>query len=162
VVAGGSTTGEEAKMGTDADDFPLLELDVQLLPGALANGISNMVVLLSSGSSLHVSVACVESLAGAGLPGMVSSHNNDRKLLSASSSHFSLSSDFSTGVCSTGTAISTFSSSNTLSDFGSEIHSILGEELDSARTALASSGCPISYNEKFHSGKEQNVKTKLQ
>jgi hypothetical protein len=146
VTAGGSTTGEEAKIGTDAADFPLLALDVQLLPGALANGISNTAVLLSSVSALHISMACAESLAGAGLPGMVSSHSNDRKLLSASSSHFSLSSEFSSGVCSTGTTISAFSSSNTLSDFGSEIQSNLGEGLDSATTAR--SMCPISYNEK--------------
>jgi hypothetical protein len=39
----------EAKMG-DAANFPLFELDVQLLPGALANGISSTVVLFSSGS----------------------------------------------------------------------------------------------------------------
>jgi hypothetical protein len=126
MVPGDSMIGEETKMGTAADDFPLLELDVQLLPGALANGISIIAVLLSS---WHDSTACAESMAGAGLPGMVSSHNNDCKLLSASSSHFSPSSDFSTDVCTTDNATSTLSSSRSLSGFGSEILSLFGEGL---------------------------------
>ena len=47
MVPGDCMIGEETKMGTAAD-FPLLELDEQLLPGALANGISITAVLLSS------------------------------------------------------------------------------------------------------------------
>lgn len=136
--------GEDTKMGTAADDFPLLELDEQLLPGALAKGISITAVLLSS---WHDSTTCAESLAGAGLPGMVSSHNNDCKLLSASSSHFSASSDFSNGVCTTDTATSTFSSTSSLSGLGNEMLSLFGV-LHGTTTALASCVCSVSYNDR--------------
>lgn len=152
--------GEETKMGTAADDFPLLVLDEQLLPGALANGISITAVLLSS---WHDSTTCAESLAGAGLPGMVSSHNNDCKLLSASSSHFSASSDFSTGVCITDTDTSTFSSTSSLSGLGNEMLSFFDEELHCTTTALASSVCSVSYNDRSQTSfrDRTNFKTKL-
>lgn len=160
MVPGDSKIGEETKIGTDADGFPLLELDEQLLPGALANGISITAVLLSS---WHDSTSWAESLAGAGLPGMVSSHNNDCKLLSASSSHFSASSDFSTGVCTTDTATSTFSSTSSLSDLGNEMLSLFGEELHCTTTALAISVCSVSYNDRNQTlfRDRTNFKTKL-